>query len=436
MQVRGRRGVRTRKTVPNAISVVVLGRSLTQQERVLLRSASHNLSVVAIVAELPNAPQVLEEMNRLRPQVALVLLNGDVHHSFQLVQRIRQELPATVIICSSENHSPDLILESLRSGAIDFLRQPFDTGEVAKVFERVEREVHRPEESTLGRVVAVYSSKGGCGTTFLAANLAATLTRPGGKRSTIIDLNLQAGDQPLYLGLEPNYSIHDVVRNFDRLDDQLLGNYLTQRSKYLSLLAAPTEITKEEDIRVEHVTRAITLLRSQSDYVVIDPPRVLNDITVAALDAADDLILLMTLDIPAIRSAKRALDIFRLFGYSQDRIRLVINRFVKSPEFDVRKVEKVLETPVYATIANDYHAVIASINVGEPLVLSKTQSRVVHDIQTIADKLTGRGNQPPSRSMADPQVQAKKPARGLTGLLTGLLGDPKPSAGSSEGSGS
>ena len=105
--------------MPNAISVVVLGRSLTRQERVLLRSASHNLSVVAIVAELPNAPQVLEEMNRLRPQVALVLLNGDAHHSFQLVQRIRQELPATVIICSSENHSPDLILESLRSGAID-----------------------------------------------------------------------------------------------------------------------------------------------------------------------------------------------------------------------------------------------------------------------------------------------------------------------------
>ncbi len=384
-----------------AISVVVIGRSLNQQERTRLRSASQ--TPLAIVAELPNAPQVLDELNRLRPQAALVLLNGELNHSFQLVERIHQELPDTAVICSSEDNTSEVILQSFRSGATEFLRQPLVESEIASVFAKIEQSIIHPEESHLGRVIAVYASKGGCGTTFVTANLAASLTRLTRKRACVVDLNLQAGDQPLYLGLEPHYSIHDVVRNFDRLDDQLLASYLTQRSKHLSLLAAPTEMGKDEDVRVEHVTRAISLLRAQSEYVVIDPPRMLNEITIAALDAADDLVLLLTLDIPAIRSARRALDIFTRLGYDRSRIKVVINRYTKTPEFDLKQVEKVLESPVFATITNDYQAAIASINVGEPLVLSKNQSRVVQDFGYLASKLTSIRQQIETPSPERPQ---------------------------------
>jgi pilus assembly protein CpaE len=323
------------------------------------------------------------------------LLNGEMNHSFQLVERIHQELPETAVICSSDDNSPEIILQSFRSGAMEFLRQPLVESEIAAVFAKIEQTATRPEESR-GRVIAVYASKGGCGTTFVTANLAASLARLSRKRACVIDLNLQAGDQPLYLGLEPNYSIHDVVRNFDRLDDQLIASYLTQRSKYLALLAAPTEIGKDEDVRVEHVTRAISLLRAQVEYLVIDPPRMLNEMTISALDAADDLILLMTLDVPAIRSAKRALDIFTRLGYERGRVKVVVNRYTKMPEFDLKQVSKVLETDVFATISNDYQSAISSINVGEPLVLSKTQSRIVHDFGNLASKLSGI--RPPSET--------------------------------------
>ncbi|MDX2032878.1 MAG: AAA family ATPase [Blastocatellia bacterium] len=383
-----------------AISVVVIGRSLSQQERTRLRSSSQ--TPLAIVAELPNAPQVLDELNRLRPQAALVLLNGELNHSFQLVERIHQELPDTAVICSSEDSSPDVILQSFRSGAKEFLRQPLVESEIAAVFSKIEQTAVRTEESQ-GRVIAVYASKGGCGTTFVTANLAASLARISRKRACVVDLNLQAGDQPLYLGVEPNYSIHDVVRNFDRLDDQLLASYLTQRSKLISLLAAPTDIGKDEDVRVEHVARSIALLRSQVDFVVVDPPRMLNEITISALDAADDKILLLTLDIPAIRSAKRALDIFTRLGYDRSQIKVVINRYTKTPEFDLKQVGKVLETEVFATITNDYQAAISSINVGEPLVLSKSPSRVIQDFAHLASKLSGI--RPPSESGEPPTRQ-------------------------------
>ncbi|HKX26521.1 MAG TPA: AAA family ATPase [Blastocatellia bacterium] len=370
-----------------AISVVVIGRSLNQQERTRLRSSSH--TPLAILAEFPVTPQVLEELNRLRPQAALVLLNGELDYSFELIERIHQELPETSVICSSADNSSDVILQSFRSGAMEFLKQPMVESEIAAVFAKIEQASARPEESPYGRVIAVYASKGGCGTTFVTANLAASLAKLIRKRACIVDLNFQAGDQPLYLGLEPQYSIYDLVRNFDRLDEQLLTSYLTQRSKQLSLLAAPTEIGKGEDVKVEHVMRAIALLRVQADYVVIDPPRAFNEITISALDLADDLILLLTLDIPAIRSAKRTFDIFTRLGYDRSRIKVVINRYTKTPEFDIKQVERVLETQVFATISNDYQAAIASINVGEPLVLSKNQSRILQDFSSLVGKLTG-----------------------------------------------
>lgn len=420
----------------NTISIVVIGRSLSQQERTLLRTSSK--VPLAIVAELPNAPQVVDELNRIRPRAALFLLGGDLNHSFQMVERMRYELPEMAVVCSSEDNSTEVILQSFRSGAFEFLRQPFAEVEVSKVFEKLGSKpaVNEPQQ---GRVMAVYASKGGCGATFVTANLAASLAKLTGKRACIIDLNLQAGDQPLFLGVEPGYSIHDIVRNFDRLDDQLLGNYLTPRSKLLSLLAAPTEIGKDEDIQVEHVTKAIGLLRAQFDYVLIDPPRVLNEITIGALDTADDLILLLTLDIPSIRSAKRSLDIFNRLGYDRKRIKVIVNRFTRTPEFEQKQVERVLEASIFATVANDYPAAIASINVGEPLVLSKTPSKIINDFNVMAQKLTGfraedrvkgreatrflREPEPHSQEPvgANPPQKSEKGRGGLTGLLTGIF---------------
>jgi pilus assembly protein CpaE len=344
---------------------------------------------ISIVAELPNNLQAIEQINRLRPQAALVMLNGDLPKSLQMVERLRQEVPETAVICSHEENSSDIILQSVRSGAADFLRQPLAETEINEVFAKLEQARQRTaEETQQGRVIAVYSSKGGCGTTFVTANLAVALARLGRNRATIVDLNLQAGDQPTYLGIENTpYTIYDVVRNFDRLDEDLLNSYLTPRGKLISLLAAPTEIGRDEDVRPEHITQIITMLRSQPGYILLDPQHSLSENTIAALDLADDLVLLVTLDIPSIRSAKRALDIFRRLGYEKSRIKVVLNRYTKSPEFEIGQIEKVLEHSIDAILSNDYKAAISSINMGEPLVQSKTQSRLQAEFTKLAAKL-------------------------------------------------
>ncbi len=370
-----------------SISVVIIGRSLTQQERTQMRSATG--VPISIIAELPNNLQSLDQVSRLRPHAALVMLNGDMPKSMQMVEKLRQDAPETAIICSSDEPTSDVMLESFRMGATDFLRLPLNELEISKVFTKIEQtKVRTSDDDQKGRVIAVYSSKGGCGTTFVTANLAVAISRLTRQTSTIVDLNLQAGDQPTYLGIENTpYTIYDVVRNFDRLDEDLLKTYLTPRGKMISLLAAPTEIGRDEDVRPDHITQIITMLRSQPGNVLIDPQHALSENTIAALDLADDLILLVTLDIPSIRSAKRALDIFRRLGYERDRIKVVLNRFTKSPEFEPKQIEKVLEHKIDHLLSNDYKAAISSINMGEPLVQSKTQSKLQNEFIKLASML-------------------------------------------------
>lgn len=373
--------------VSDAISVVVIGRSLSLQERTRLRTGSQ--TPLSILAELPFSGQTVDELIRLRPQAALVMLNGELSRSFEFVERIREDAPETLIVCSSEDNSPDVILQSIRSGAIEYLRQPLTEEEINAVFAHIEKKrVRSADAAHLGRVIAVYSSKGGGGATFVTANLAASLARLAGRKTCIVDLNMQAGDQPLYLGLEPVYSMYDVVRNFDRIDDQLLSSYLTQRSKNLLLLASPSEIDKEEDVRAEHITRVIAMLRAQAEYILLDTQHMLSEGTIAALDAADDIVLLMTLDIPSIRSTKRALDVFTRLGYDRKRIKVVLNRFARTPEFELEQIEKVLDTSIYALLSNDYRSAIASVNVGEPLVQSRIQSRLVREFTKLASLLS------------------------------------------------
>jgi pilus assembly protein CpaE len=244
-------------------------------------------------------------------------------------------------------------------------------------------------ERALGSVIAVYGGKGGCGTSFVAANLAASLARVAQQRACIVDLNLQAGDQQLYLGLAPAHSLADVARNFERLDEELLASYLAPRGQGLSLLAAPAE--SGCGVSAEHVERVLALLRTQVDYVVLDVPQTLNAVTLAGCAAADEIVLLLTLDIPAIRGAKRALELFTRLGYDRARIKLVANRYEKTPAFDLKQVERALASKIYATLANDYAAAIASINLGAPLLQAKARARagLAQDFLALAGSLSG-----------------------------------------------
>ncbi len=353
------------------ITFVVLSTGLDNFKDI--RRALSSESRVQLLAGGNDPDQLYEEIVRLKPAAAIIALGSNPEQAVKFIDRLHKECPNTAIISSAENGSPDLILRSLRAGAREFLRIPISAEELKTVLDRIgdffTTQVETPKKK--GRMIAVFSSKGGCGTSFLATNLAAVTD----SRTVLVDLNLQAGDLPLFLGLDP------------KLDEGLIATLVTPHSKNLSLLAAPKEADSADEIEPQHVFEVLQRLRESYDYVVLDPQHTFDSITLAALDQSDEIILVLTLDIPAIRSAQRSLEIFDRLGYPRKKVRVVVNRWSKQIDIDLRQVEKFLGEPAVGFVPSDYQTAVSSINLGTPLVQSEPNSKIALEIRRIAQIL-------------------------------------------------
>ncbi len=363
-----------------------------------IRTALAAESRTQLLAGGTDADQVYEQILRLKPNAAIISLGANAEQAITLISRLAVESPATALISAGLDSSPDLILRSLRAGARDFLRLPISGEELKTVLDRMSEffvgQVAQPKKK--GRMIAVFSSKGGCGTSFIAANLAAATSA----RTVLVDLNLQSGDLPLFLGIDPKYSIADMAEHRARLDESLVNSFITPYSSNLSLLAAPKEVDAADEVEPEHIFEVLQRLRESYDLVVLDPQHTFDAITLAALDQADEIVLVLTLDIPAIRSTQRSLETFDRLGYPRKKIRIVVNRWSKQIDLDLQQVEKFLGEAVTGFIPSDYQTAVTSINLGQPLVQSDSNSKIAQEIRRLA-KVIGGGTVP----VAAPKAQ-------------------------------
>lgn len=361
------------------LTIVVLSTGLDNFKEI--RTALSTDNRIQLLAGGNDAEQVHEEIMRLKPAAAIITLGANSDQAIKLIQRLAAESPKTALISAANNAAPDLLLQSLRAGAREFLQLPISAEELKTVLDRVAEfcagQVEAPKKK--GRMVAVFSSKGGCGTSFIATNLAASTNA----RTVLVDLNLQAGDLPLFLGVDPKYSFADMAENRKRLDDALIKSFVTPYSANLSLLAAPREADSADEIEPEHVFEVLQRLRESYEYVVLDPQHTFDSITLAALDQSDEILLILALDIPSIRSTQRALEIFDRLGYPRKKIRIVVNRWSKQIDLDLRQVEKFLGEPVIGFIPSDYQTAVTSINLGRPLVQSEPNCKIAQEIRRV-----------------------------------------------------
>jgi pilus assembly protein CpaE len=367
------------------LTVVILSTGLENFKE--LRTALSADSRVQLLAGGDDADQLHEEITRLKPMAAIISLGPQPDHAIKFIKRLSSEFPSMAIVSAAHNASRDLLLQSLRAGAREFLQLPVSAPELGTVIERVAEFCHSHVEAPKkkGKMIAVFSSKGGCGTSFMATNIAACTGAP----TILVDLNLQAGDLPLFLGLNQKYSFADMAENRTRLDDELIKSFATPYSSNLSLLAAPKEADSADEIEPEHVFAVLQRLRESYDYVVLDPQHTFDSITLAALDQSDEILLVLTLDIPAIRSTQRALEIFDRLGYPRKKVRIVVNRWSKLIDLDLQQVEKFLGEPVIGFVPSDYQTAVNSINLGQPLVQSDGSSRIAVEIRRITKTVCG-----------------------------------------------
>ncbi len=366
------------------ISIVVLSTDLDNFNEI--RAALSSDERAKLLSGGNDVEQLYDQVVRFKPSAAIISLGADAGPAIKLIQRLNTEFPGTAVISAAHETSADLILQSLRAGAREFLRLPIHADELATVLDRISEFCAGQVEATkkTGRMTAVFSSKGGCGTSFIATNLAASATA----RTVLVDLNLEVGDLQLFLGVKPKHSIADMVARHGHLDANLIAALVTPYSANLDLVAAPKELDPIDKIEQAHVLEVLQRLRENYDYTVLDPRHTFDPITLTALDQSDEVVLVLTLDIPAIRSAQRALQIFDRVGCPRKKVRVVVNRWSKQADVDMREVEKLFGEPVFGSLPSDYQTVVNSINVGTPLVLSNSRSKIAREIKRLARALS------------------------------------------------
>jgi pilus assembly protein CpaE len=372
--------------------LTVIALSKNEETSKEFREALGARSRVRLLNVSESAEGILSDVLRLHPSAALIHVTAETaDKDFALVKQLISKNPDTAVITASHEASPSLILGSMRAGAREFLQLPIVADELRTVLEHTAEFIAAVDSSTIkrARVIATFSGKGGAGVSFFATNLGAAMPGP----TLIVDLNLQAADISSFLGLDVKYTLADFVRNRARLDDSLMTSLVTPYSNNLAVLAAPLEVHEAEDIKPEDLSEILYLIGQRFEYVIFDLPHTFDPVTVTALDLADDILLLLTLDIPGIRSTKRALKVFERLDYPARKTHVVVNRFSKSSDVPLQKVETHLGERLIGFIPNDYRKVMDSINLGRPLVETDANSKISLEIKRIAGVVRGRTNQ-------------------------------------------
>ncbi|RMG52909.1 MAG: hypothetical protein D6723_08090 [Acidobacteria bacterium] len=192
----------------------------------------------------------------------------------------------------------------------------------------------------------------------------------------------------------------------------MLKSFLLRTSDKLYCLPAPLRVEEADDVQPSHVQRIISMLRTQFRYVIIDCQHVLDANTVTALDLADVVFVVSLMDVPSIYCTKRVLEVFRKMGFTDEKVKVVVNRYDKRDGVPLEKVEEVFGTKIETVLTEDHRAVLTSINMGNPLVVSQPKSALVKQFMDLAGQLAGQV-----------EMVAQNGKRfSLSNLFSGLLG--------------
>lgn len=255
----------------------------------------------------------------------------------------------------------------------------------------------------LGKVLAVFSPKGGVGRTTIAVNLALAIAQLSDRRVVLVDGNLTFGDVAVMLNLPLTRTISDLVPYANRLDEDLLDTILATHPSGLRVLLAPPKPELADLVTPEHMSLILARLRELFDYVVVDTMITLNDVTLAILDAADKVLVVTTPEIPAIKNVRTFLDTAAALGYPPDKIELILNRADASPGIDVGEIEATLGRRFAGRINSGGLRVVEAANRGTPVVVADPGGEVAQGIYNLVKALVPEATRtppPPARTRA------------------------------------
>ena len=346
-------------------------------------------SDIEIVGTAENGQQAIERATTLRPDIVLMDINMPDMDGITASQEIVRLAPGSQVIMMSVQSEADYLRRSMLAGAVDFLTKPFTSEELSSSIYRVHKANRRPapsatpevdaaapaavgteayRSSQAGKLLLVYSPKGGTGCTTLATNLAIALAQVTSKRVALVDASFQFGDAGVLLNLQGSQSILEATKRIDELDSDLLTVLLATHPSGIKVLSAPASPVDSDTISPTAYKKVLTRLQKTFDYIVLDTWSYLDDMVLAAIDLAERILLVMTPEIPAVKSTKQFFEIADALEFPMDRIDLILNKVYSRDGIRPGQVENSMKHKIRAQFDFEPQAIRQAVNQGTAVI--------------------------------------------------------------------
>jgi len=364
-----------------------------------------DVDVVGVARTGKEAIQLSQELN---PDVILMDINMPDMDGISATELIRSKQPAVQVVILSVQSDQNYMRRAMLAGARDFLTKPpmgdelisaiRRAGSMAQIEKSKSAQVYvAPVAGNVGmssgfgaprgKIVTVYSPKGGTGTTTIAVNLALTLHNED-TRVVLVDGNLQFGDVAVFVNEQGKNTVVDLAPRAEELDPEIVEEVMVKHAASgIHILAAPSRPEYAEKVSSAQFSKVLEYLQQLYAYVVVDTASLLTDVTLVAIDVSDLIVLVTTQDIPAIKNCRLFLDLLQTLGIERDRILFVMNRFDKRINITPERVADNLKQSVASVIPLDEQTATKAVNRGIPFVLDSKNQPAARGIFTLAESL-------------------------------------------------
>jgi pilus assembly protein CpaE len=320
--------------------------------------------------------EAVEEMQSHDPQLFVVEFPKDRQVTLDILSSLNECYPQVPIIGAGDRIDSQFLIDAMRLGLNEVLSKPIVSDRVCEAFERIRRQVHvTEEEKDAGTVISFFSPKGGSGSTTVATNFAVSLGQISKKKVLVLDLDFELGEVANFFGIKNNKFLIQESEGYGIADPSAIAKSIVTHPKSgVDILSISDGLSRVPISLAAELRQLLIVLQGQYDYIVVDTSGILSESVVAVLDASHLIFLVSKCNLPALSNVQKVLHGFQQLGYSQGRVRLLINRYNKGEDISVKEIEKALNFKVFWCIPNDYKAMIRAIQSGNPLTTTKNQA--------------------------------------------------------------
>jgi pilus assembly protein CpaE len=395
---------------------------------------------IEILGMAANGHEAIEQSRKLQPHIVLMDINMPDMDGIAASQEITRVAPACQVIMMSVQSEADYLRRSMLAGAMDFLTKPFTSEELSSSIHRVYQmgtsrraalpampvaEEGRPPGSAEparrpapgGKLLLIYSPQGGTGCSTVATNLAMALQQVTSKKVALVDTSLQFGDVDAMLNLQGNVTIAEATARADELDGDLLNAMMAPHPSGIRVLAAPSAPELSETISVDDVKNILLLLRREFDFVVVDTWSYLDDMVLAAMDLADRVLIVMTPEIPSVKSTTQFLGVAEALQYPLNQVDLILNKIIPRDILRSDQLESSMKHRILIQLEFEPRGIRQAVNQGLPLIMANPNHPLSQSFLELARQEVASLSPRPVEVPAEETPSLRQEPRRRTGLF-------------------